>query len=646
MNKIKLSLLFILIILSGAKSFAMKICGGCNKKKWTELCGGCERAYYCSRKCAGEDWENGHEIRCKKIRELEKTCNVCGIEGEMLICNGCKKARYCSRKCQVKDWKKGHKIQCTKIRELEKTCAVCKKEGEMHICSGCEKARYCSRKCQGKDWQKHKFLCDKRRRINNLSLIINKNGPFVPVVASLPPEKKEKPGHSGLDNKPGPIIRDILKRKKKKVVQQKPKKVSYKTFHDWAEKFEKLPLYVVDPDSGETILTKDEFLRVAQAFIDLHKKNSDFNNKKNWIEEVSLDSSFYEDTTSKRVYVEKRIFASNSQISMVVDIHGDGHSLIKYLKDLATKGYLDSENPFKINKKEHPNFYLAFLGDYVDRGIYGLEVLYMIMRLKIENPDRVILTRGNHESKPTKSQEFFRELEKKSLCDDGMLDVLAKVYNLLPCAVYAGVKNAQNITNYSLLCHAGIEPRFNSHILLSSDKKYQMMHTLSKDWLSDKICLNLKLHDLGTLEETTEIKNFNTPGPGFVEARFVQDNFGPWCFSENFTRDFLEHCSSKAYNILYMFGGHQHELVDDMLENNGLYNFWSKNQWDGKSKYINLSQGEPIWKLNTMPDSRYGKDHKYNYLTYAMLHLKKDAKNWQLEPRNVEVFDKNLVSKK
>ena len=41
--------------------------------------------------------------------------------------------------------------------------------------------------------------------------------------------------------------------------------------------------------------------------------------------------------------------------------------------------------------------YMVFLGDYVDRGFYGTEVLYTIMMLKIANPEKVILLRGNHE---------------------------------------------------------------------------------------------------------------------------------------------------------------------------------------------------------------------------------------------------------
>ncbi|WP_440955160.1 metallophosphoesterase [Methanosarcina sp. Mfa9] len=41
---------------------------------------------------------------------------------------------------------------------------------------------------------------------------------------------------------------------------------------------------------------------------------------------------------------------------------------------------------------------LLFLGDYVDRGPQGVEVLVRLFRLKLEDPENVFLLRGNHET--------------------------------------------------------------------------------------------------------------------------------------------------------------------------------------------------------------------------------------------------------
>jgi hypothetical protein len=50
-----------------------------------------------------------------------------------------------------------------------------------------------------------------------------------------------------------------------------------------------------------------------------------------------------------------------------------------------------------------------FLGDYVDRGIYGVEVLLLLLAIKINYPKNVILLRGNHESRNMTENFTFRE---------------------------------------------------------------------------------------------------------------------------------------------------------------------------------------------------------------------------------------------
>jgi serine/threonine-protein phosphatase 2B catalytic subunit len=50
-----------------------------------------------------------------------------------------------------------------------------------------------------------------------------------------------------------------------------------------------------------------------------------------------------------------------------------------------------------------------FLGDYVDRGIYGVEVVFMLAALKINYPKNFIMLRGNHESRNMTENFTFRE---------------------------------------------------------------------------------------------------------------------------------------------------------------------------------------------------------------------------------------------
>ena len=56
---------------------------------------------------------------------------------------------------------------------------------------------------------------------------------------------------------------------------------------------------------------------------------------------------------------------------------------------------------------DNPTNKLLFLGDYVDRGPYGPEVILYLLTLKVRYPDKVVLMRGNHESREMTSAFNF-----------------------------------------------------------------------------------------------------------------------------------------------------------------------------------------------------------------------------------------------
>ena len=49
-----------------------------------------------------------------------------------------------------------------------------------------------------------------------------------------------------------------------------------------------------------------------------------------------------------------------------------------------------------------------FLGDYVDRGILGIEVVLLLLAIKINEPKSVVLLRCNHESRNMTESFTFR----------------------------------------------------------------------------------------------------------------------------------------------------------------------------------------------------------------------------------------------
>ena len=52
---------------------------------------------------------------------------------------------------------------------------------------------------------------------------------------------------------------------------------------------------------------------------------------------------------------------------------------------------------------------LVFMGDYVDRGMYGPEVVLYLCAMKVENPHGIMLLRGNHETRECTSNFNFRQ---------------------------------------------------------------------------------------------------------------------------------------------------------------------------------------------------------------------------------------------
>ena len=69
-------------------------------------------------------------------------------------------------------------------------------------------------------------------------------------------------------------------------------------------------------------------------------------------------------------------------LTIVGDIHGQYYDFLKLLEPETGGDPLDTT-------------YL-FLGDYVDRGNFSVEVMALILALKISYPKTVIMLRGNH----------------------------------------------------------------------------------------------------------------------------------------------------------------------------------------------------------------------------------------------------------
>ena len=94
---------------------------------------------------------------------------------------------------------------------------------------------------------------------------------------------------------------------------------------------------------------------------------------------------------------------------------------------------------------------MLFLGDYVDRGNYSIEVCTFLYCLKLNYPSEIILLRGNHESRAMTEHFTFREeVLRKFDNDESVYELFIESFEALPIAA--------DVNGDYLCMHGGISP--------------------------------------------------------------------------------------------------------------------------------------------------------------------------------------------
>lgn len=104
-----------------------------------------------------------------------------------------------------------------------------------------------------------------------------------------------------------------------------------------------------------------------------------------------------------------------------------------------------------VDSRNLPNTNLLFLGDYVDRGSYSIEVVIFLYCLKINFPNEVKMLRGNHESRAMTEHFTFREeVLRKYGGDESVYEYFIESFEALPIAA--------DVNGDYLCMHGGISP--------------------------------------------------------------------------------------------------------------------------------------------------------------------------------------------
>ena len=115
---------------------------------------------------------------------------------------------------------------------------------------------------------------------------------------------------------------------------------------------------------------------------------------------------------------EKPLIKRNGNYIIVGDIHGNLHDLLRIFR---LYGYPPAQK-------------YIFLGDYVDRGEFSIDVITMLLVLYNSYPDNITLIRGNHEFTEINSVYGFQAECMERFGDNGIFKLFNEAFEFLPIA--------------------------------------------------------------------------------------------------------------------------------------------------------------------------------------------------------------------
>jgi len=138
--------------------------------------------------------------------------------------------------------------------------------------------------------------------------------------------------------------------------------------------------------------------------------------------------------------MEPNVIKIKEPVIIVGDIHGQFYDMIHMFEKVVDN-----------RKNTLPQTNMLFLGDYVDRGNYSIEVCIFLFSLKINFPKEVTLLRGNHESVAMTEHFTFREeVLRKYDNDEQVFDAFIEAFEAMPISA--------DVNGDYMCMHGGISP--------------------------------------------------------------------------------------------------------------------------------------------------------------------------------------------
>jgi len=341
------------------------------------------------------------------------------------------------------------------------------------------------------------------------------------------------------------------------------------------------------------------------------------------------------------IYLQALIVPQNTRIVTIGDLHGEVHALTQIIRSLQSKNLMDQYGNLA------PCTYLVFLGDLIDRGHYSIETLALALLLKKQNPDHIIIMRGNHEqlnlmAKYGTIQECITKYGKIDATT--IIKNFIPLFDLLPQACFIGIQSNDQKIQFLQFNHGGLPYSFN----YESPSAYQQDPLFVYD-LTEPIDTFIKTFllrcALNTLRSTTFFYCINEmpKNNGFLWSDFVNHD---QIYTSSDHRSIGVIASDQAFNaytqkintpnsalLCGIIRGHQHmrhginqfhtiDTISRAPENpNGWLPLESGITIPCTQHHTNL----PIFTITSRPNT-------YNCNAYALVHYDDATQTWMLTP--------------
>ncbi len=451
------------------------------------------------------------------------------------------------------------------------------------------------------------------------------------------------------------------------------------TFEEWKEACAKLPsnrsLYGTPPAKRLLPLPQfSDFDTVLTAFLEM-SKTGPMSAPTNWVGSFPGPGGFFNTSTAYfaktrssaspiafQPFAQKIDVPADSQVFVHADFHGDIHSLLTDLTWLNQNGFLSG---FKVAQ---PKFYMIFLGDYTDRGSFGIEVLYTLLRLKVANPAQVFLGRGNHEELSLQARYGFLAEGRAKYGNAFDAQKLFRAYDFLPVVTYLGSGD-----NFIQCNHGGMEPGYNPRALIEAEGalRFQLLGKLRQEQFLSQHPEWFARADAGSRETVSHsLHDFQPEDPispsviGFMwndfsilrsEPQFSVDPGRAFVYGEKATQFLLENGGGASRKLRAVFRGHQQSsainpMMRRLVAGRGVFRHWQAADSSGllnasvEELASKLEHGEEravpagsVWTFNVSPDSIYGENCRFGFDAFGILKTAAAFGDWRLRVVNVTV---------